>query len=102
MLILVTGSTGFLGRRVVQRLLEHHHRVRCLVHTPGGERVFEDRSLDIYYGSVTDLEALSEAFQGVDAVIHLVAIIGQRRNEPSTPSTAKGPPMSRRRPSRIR
>ena len=80
MLVLVTGATGLLGRRVVQRLLEHHHNVRCLVHTPGGERVFKDRSLDIYYGSVTDPEALSEAFQGVDAVIHLVAIIGQRRN----------------------
>lgn len=79
MLVLVTGATGFLGRRVVQRLLEHHYDVRCLVHTPGGERVFDDRSLDMYYGSVTDPEALSEALQGVDAVIHLVAIIRQRR-----------------------
>ncbi|PKB83235.1 MAG: hypothetical protein BZY88_02790 [SAR202 cluster bacterium Io17-Chloro-G9] len=79
MLVLVTGATGFLGRRVVQHLLDHHHSVRCLVHTPGGERIFEDRSLDIYYGNVSDPEALSEALQGVDAVIHLVAIIRQRR-----------------------
>lgn len=79
MLVLVTGATGFLGRRVVHHLLEHHHAVRCLVHNPGGERVFADRSLEIYYGGVNDPEALSEALHGVDAVIHLVGIIRQRR-----------------------
>lgn len=79
MLVLVTGATGFLGRRVVRELQERHHTVRCLVHTPGGERVFFDRTPDIYYGSVTDTEALAEAATGVDTVIHLVAIIRQRR-----------------------
>ena len=78
MLVLVTGSTGFLGRRVVKELLERHHTVRCLVHTPGGERLFPGRAPDIYYGNVNDMEALSEAAAGVDAAIHLVAIIRQR------------------------
>ena len=79
MLVLVTGATGFLGRRVVRELQERHHTVRCLVHTPGGERLFPDRTPDIYYGNVTDPEALAEAANGVDIVIHLVAIIRQRR-----------------------
>lgn len=78
MLVLVTGATGFLGRRVVRELQERHHTVRCLVHTPGGERLFPDRTPDIYYGNVTDTEALAEAADGVDIVIHLVAIIRQR------------------------
>ena len=80
MVVLVTGATGFLGRQVVRELLARHQQVRCLVHTPGRERVFSDPSLQIHYGSVTDLDALGAACQGVEAVIHLAAIIQQKAN----------------------
>jgi NADH dehydrogenase len=80
MLVLVTGATGFLGRAVVQELRDHHHRVRCLVHTPGSERLFPDRSVEVHYGSVSDPEALTEAFYDVEVVIHLVGIIRKSRN----------------------
>ena len=79
MLVLVTGATGFLGRDVVRELQEHHHRVRCLVHTPGNERVFPDRSVEVHYGSVSDPKALAGAFYDVEAVVHLVGIIRESR-----------------------
>ena len=79
MLVLVTGATGFLGRRVVPELQEHHHEVRCLVHTPGRERLFAARSVDVHYGNVLDPDALSGAFYDVEAVVHLVGIIRQRK-----------------------
>ena len=79
MLVLVTGATGFVGRLVVRELQDHHHRVRCLVHTPGRDRLFSDRSVEVQYGSVTDPAALAEAFYNVEVVIHLVGIIRQGR-----------------------
>jgi NADH dehydrogenase len=78
MVVLVTGATGFLGRRVVQALLEQHHQVRCLVHNPGRERMFPDGSVEVHFGSVLDPHALAAAFYGLEAVVHLVGIIGQR------------------------
>ena len=69
-----------MGRAVVRELQEHHHRVRCLVHTPGNERMFPDRSVEVHYGSVSDPEALAGAFYDVEAVIHLVGIIRRSRN----------------------
>ena len=81
MTVLVTGATGFLGRRVVRQLLEHHLPVRCLVHRVGSERIFDGQPLEVYYGGVHDPNALDEAMQGADAVIHLVAIIRQRGRE---------------------
>ena len=69
-----------MGRAVVRELQEHHHRVRCLVHTPGNERMFPDRSVEVHYGSVSDPEALTGAFYDVEAVIHLVGIIRKSRN----------------------
>ena len=78
MVVLVTGSTGFVGRRVVSELLAHNHGVRCLVHSPGAERIFSAGRVDVQYGSVNDPDSLSSACQGVEAVIHLVAVIRQR------------------------
>ena len=80
MTVLVTGSTGFLGRRVVQKLLEHNYQVRCLVRTPGHERIFERAPVDVYYGEVGNSDALASACQGVDQVIHLVAVIRESEN----------------------
>jgi len=82
LLVLVTGATGFLGRRVVPALQERHHQVRCLVRTPGRERVFLPRTVDIQYGNVLNQDALAAAFNGVDAVIHLAGTI-RRRNRNS-------------------
>lgn len=78
MRVLVTGSTGFLGRRVVEALHADGHEVRCLVRTPGFEDRFRSRDLDVHYGTVSDLAALRSAIYGLDAVVHLVAIIRER------------------------
>ncbi len=78
MVVLVTGPTGFVGRRVVNELLERNYAVRCLVRAPGSERVFPRDAVDVHYGDVNDRNALSSAMLGADAVIHLVAIILQR------------------------
>lgn len=77
MVALVTGATGFVGREVVRALCAKGVEVRCLVHTPGRERVLKDR-VDVHYGDVRDPAALRAAFYDVDVVVHLVAIIRER------------------------
>ena len=81
LVVLVTGATGFLGRRVVRELLERRQQVRCLVHTPGRERMFSHRAVEVQYGSVRDPAALSNAFYDVEAVVHLVGIIRRKRHD---------------------
>ena len=80
MRVLVTGATGFVGRRVVAEL-QTRHQVRALVHTAGRERIFPDRSVEVAYGSISDRSALTEAFYDVDAVVHLVGVIRQGRRQ---------------------
>ena len=75
LLVLVTGATGFLGKRVVLDLIARRHDVRCLIHSPGKERVFDRQAVEVHYGSVTDPDALRQAFHDVQAVVHLVGII---------------------------
>jgi NADH dehydrogenase len=79
MRVLVTGATGFLGRRIVHALLQREMEVRCLVHTPGKEDVLGDAKVDICYGDVTDVASLKAAMYQVDTVVHLAAIIQEDR-----------------------
>ncbi len=79
MLALVTGATGFLGRRVVPDLLARRHDVRCLVRSPGKERLFDHRQVEVHYGDVLNPESLAQAMCGVHSVVHLVGIIRAQR-----------------------
>ena len=74
MIAFVTGATGFVGRNVVEALRSRDVEVRCLVRTPGKERLL-GQGVDVHYGSVQDPVALRAAIYGVDAVVHLVAVI---------------------------
>ena len=78
MTVMVTGATGFLGRRVVQALLDKGKDVRVLVRTPGSEAMFDQDRVDVHYGAVTDPASLRAAFYDLDEVVHLVAVIQER------------------------
>ena len=71
MVVLITGATGSLGPYVVERLISYRQTIRCLIHTPGTERIFKDSSIEIRYGDMLDIDALIEASYGVDKVVHL-------------------------------
>lgn len=79
MLVLVTGATGFLGQRVVRELIARRHQVRCLIHSPGKERVFDHKAVEVHYGSILSPDALKQALYDVQSVVHLVGIIRASR-----------------------
>ena len=72
-MILVTGATGFVGRRVVERLSSSRQNVRAL--TRGDGAAMLPWGVKIAVGDVLDPKSLTSAMQGVDAVVHLVAVI---------------------------
>ncbi len=72
-LILVTGSTGYIGGRLVPRLLEMGYRVRCLVRDPARlqGRPWQN-AVEIMAGDVLQPDSLAPAMQGVSAAYYLV------------------------------
>jgi NADH dehydrogenase len=73
--VLVTGGTGFVGPHVVHALIRDGHDVRLLVRDPS--RASEQRAwgVELVQGDMTDAASLRRAAEGVDTVVHLVAII---------------------------
>lgn len=69
--ILVTGGTGFIGCRLVEKLvLEHGAAVRVLVRRFGNAARVARLDVDLVHGEVTDPNAVGRAIQGCDVVIH--------------------------------
>lgn len=77
MKLLITGSTGFLGKAVVQDVIRLGHSVRAAVRPATDvERVWPERdgNLEIVRVDLRRKQGLAEACQGIDAVIHLAAV----------------------------
>ncbi|WP_348788109.1 SDR family oxidoreductase [Leifsonia sp. NPDC080035] len=71
--ILVTGATGYIGGRLVPRLLERGHRVRVLVRSP--QKLTDvpwAGAVEVVQGDLGDREAVAAAVDGVDTVYYLV------------------------------
>ena len=71
--VLATGGTGYIGGRLVPRLLRRGHTVRVLARDPKRliRRPWADR-VDIVQGNLLQPATLERAFEGIDAAFYLV------------------------------
>jgi uncharacterized protein YbjT (DUF2867 family) len=76
--VLVTGGTGFVGPHVVHALRAQETPVRALVRDPARATRLAAWGVELAPGDVTDPASLRAACEGIDAVVHLVAIIRGR------------------------
>jgi uncharacterized protein YbjT (DUF2867 family) len=74
MKVFVTGATGFVGPAVANAIVDAGHEVRVLERKPGSWRESGIRCQEAVQGDVTDPESLRRGVEGVDVVVHLVAI----------------------------
>lgn len=78
-MILVTGSTGFVGRNIARELSSRGIEVRCLTRSSSNLTPLNGLDVSICYGDVTDQASLETALENVEAVVHLVAIIRETK-----------------------
>ena len=90
--ILVTGGAGYIGSTLVPLLLADGHRVRVLdsLMFGGGSLlgVWSHPDFEFIRGDISDPAARKSAVSGMDAVVHLAAIVGD-------PACSRQPDLAR-------
>jgi dTDP-L-rhamnose 4-epimerase len=81
--ILITGGAGFIGSHLANELLNHGYRIRVLdnlcpqVHGPDRKKPgYLSRDVELQVGDIRDPAAVKKALKDIDAVYHLVAVVG--------------------------
>jgi NAD dependent epimerase/dehydratase len=81
--VLVTGADGFIGSHLVEALVRQGHQVRAFVlYNSFNSWGWLDRSprevreaVDVFAGDIRDPNGVRQAMQGMEAVLHLAALI---------------------------
>ena len=70
----VTGGTGFIGRRVVEKLRDRGDEVVALVRSPSKAAPLLEAGATLIEGDLADADAIARGCEGADAVFHIGAI----------------------------
>ena len=73
---LVTGGSGFVGGRLIQRLVGEGHAVRALARSESSAAKVVALGADAVSGDIGDRSALEQAAAGCEVVYHAAAKVG--------------------------
>lgn len=79
MKVLVTGSTGFLGTHLIQRLLQEGAQITAIVRQIPDDWIFKDK-VKVVVSDLTKMDrTLDQALQGQQIVFHLAGLVSYKR-----------------------
>jgi uncharacterized protein YbjT (DUF2867 family) len=79
--VLVTGATGYIGGRLVPRLLDQGYAVRCLARHPAHLEGRDWPGCEIVPGDALHPGDLERALAGMDAAYYLIHAVASRRSD---------------------
>ncbi|GAD98249.1 hypothetical protein PVAR5_6940 [Paecilomyces variotii No. 5] len=71
MRVFITGAAGFIGRAVVNELLEAGHTIVGLARSEASAKWLQNKGIEVIRGTIEDTELLKRAASESDGVIHL-------------------------------
>lgn len=79
--ILVTGSTGFLGRHLVEELKKREPDTKLRLLCRGGAAWSGDASVEVVQGDIVSPDDVSRAAEGVDEIYHLAGVVDREAKD---------------------
>ena len=73
--VVVTGSTGFIGSFLVDKLISKNYRVRCLLRKKSNLERLKGKNIELVEIDYQDMNSLIKGLKGVEIVFHLTALI---------------------------
>ncbi len=78
---LVTGTSGFVGSHLVDKLLELNHNVRVIVRKESKLKWIDPTRVEIYNCDYDDVENLRDAVSNVNYIFHVAGVIKAKTKE---------------------
>lgn len=75
----ITGATGFIGRRLAERLVKSGKRVKCLARATSRREGLTELGVEFVDGSLDDLDSLRRGVDGCDGVFHAAGLTRELR-----------------------
>jgi dihydroflavonol-4-reductase len=75
MKVLITGASGFIGRRLARELVRRGDEVACLVRRTTNTAPLEGLPVELVLGDIGDAASLAPAIAGRDRVFHLAGVV---------------------------
>jgi nucleoside-diphosphate-sugar epimerase len=73
----VTGGSGFIGGRLIRRLVGDGHRVRALARSADSAARVEELGAEPVRGDLADADSIGAGAEGCEVAFHLAAHLGQ-------------------------
>ena len=76
--ILITGATGYVGRRLLKRLETSEYGIRCMAREPSRLSGRVSKNVEIVEGDISQIETLKTAFDGIDTAFFLIHALASK------------------------
>jgi nucleoside-diphosphate-sugar epimerase len=80
--VLVTGATGYVGKRLAFRLAEGGETVHALCRSPEKARALDHERIRVFPGDIEDKESLRRAAEGCRQAYHAAALVSVWARDP--------------------
>jgi len=78
--VLIVGGAGYLGSVLCRKLMDKNYRVRVFDSLAYGDdgikELYKNKKFEFFKGDIRNISEVMKACEGIDAVIHLAAIVG--------------------------
>ena len=75
--VLLTGSTGFIGKHFLKQLIDQGRRIRCIARSTSNIESLPSKGFELVRADLADVDSLTKAVEGCKTVFHLA---GKARN----------------------
>lgn len=75
---LITGATGFIGSHLAEHLHAKGYELRALIRPTSSKKFLEHLPVEYVVGSFADIDSLTPAVVGVDAIYHVAGVVASK------------------------